>query len=50
MKRADYETCAYCPKLCRHVCPVWDCVGTGLVDAPVTSGMHRDAVEFVPRG
>jgi ferredoxin len=22
MKRARYEVCAYCPKLCRHVCPV----------------------------
>ncbi len=22
MKRASFEICAYCPKLCRHVCPV----------------------------
>jgi dihydropyrimidine dehydrogenase (NAD+) subunit PreA len=45
----DEERCVGC-LLCSHVCPVWDCIGTGEVSAPVTSGMHRDAVEFVPRG
>ena len=44
----DEERCVGC-LLCRHVCPVWECVGTREVAALVTSGMHRDAVDFVPR-
>src|SRR5664280_1991300 len=34
------ERCVGC-LLCRHVCPVWDCVGTTEVACPMTSGMHR---------
>ena len=45
----DEERCVGC-LLCQHVCPVWDCIGTGEVAAPVISGMHSDAVGFVPRG
>jgi Fe-S-cluster-containing hydrogenase component 2 len=45
----DEERCVGC-LLCRHVCPVWDCVGTSEVQAPVISGMHRDALDQVPRG
>jgi dihydropyrimidine dehydrogenase (NAD+) subunit PreA len=45
----DEERCVGC-LLCRHVCPVWDCIGTGEVAAAVTSGMHSDALGFVPRG
>ena len=37
MKRADYETCAYCPKLCRHVCPV--AVGTARESTTPTAMM-----------
>ena len=45
----DEERCVGC-LLCRHVCPVWDCVGTGEIPGPRASGMHRDAMDFVPRG
>jgi dihydropyrimidine dehydrogenase (NAD+) subunit PreA len=45
----DDERCVGC-LLCSHVCPVWDCIGTGEVAGPVTSGMHRDAMDLVPRG
>ena len=45
----DDERCVGC-LLCSHVCPVWDCIGTGEVAGPVTSGMHRDALDRVPRG
>ena len=44
----DEERCVGC-LLCRHVCPVWECIGTREVAARVTSGMHRGAVDFVPR-
>jgi dihydropyrimidine dehydrogenase (NAD+) subunit PreA len=44
----DDERCVGC-LLCSHVCPVWDCIGTGEVAGPVTSGMHRDALDRVPR-
>jgi Fe-S oxidoreductase len=37
VKRADYETCAYCPKLCRHVCPV--AVGTARESTTPTAMM-----------
>jgi ferredoxin len=37
MKRADYEICAYCPKLCRHVCPV--AVGSARESATPTAMM-----------
>ena len=37
MKRAQYETCAYCPKLCRHVCPV--AVGTARESTTPTAMM-----------
>ncbi len=33
----DYETCAWCPRLCRHVCPV--AVATGREAATPTSMM-----------
>ena len=31
----DFESCAFCPKLCRHVCPV--AVGTGREAATPTA-------------
>jgi dihydropyrimidine dehydrogenase (NAD+) subunit PreA len=42
----DQERCVGC-LLCQHVCPVWGCVGTDEVAAPVTSGMHHDALVIV---
>jgi len=44
--KVDPERCVGC-LLCRHVCPVWGCVGTDEVAAPVTSGMHHDALVIV---
>ncbi len=37
MNDADFTTCAYCPRLCRHVCPV--AVATGLEAATPTAMM-----------
>src|SRR5687768_1916480 len=37
MNQADFTTCAYCPRLCRHVCPV--AVATGMESATPTSMM-----------
>jgi hypothetical protein len=37
MRAADYTTCAYCPRLCRHVCPV--AVATGLESATPSAMM-----------
>jgi hypothetical protein len=33
--------------LCKHVCPVWDCISTEEIDHPVTGGMHKKALDFV---
>jgi dihydropyrimidine dehydrogenase (NAD+) subunit PreA len=43
---SDEERCVGC-LLCQHVCPVWSCIGTAEVAAPVTSGMHSDALDLV---
>jgi dihydropyrimidine dehydrogenase (NAD+) subunit PreA len=43
--KADEDRCVGC-LLCQHVCPVWSCIGTAEVAAPVISGMHSDAVAF----
>jgi dihydropyrimidine dehydrogenase (NAD+) subunit PreA len=43
---SDEERCVGC-LLCQHVCPVWGCIGTAEVAAPVTSGMHSDALALV---
>ena len=40
------ERCVGC-LLCRHVCPVWDCISTEEADAPVTGGMHNEALKFI---
>lgn len=37
MNPSDFTTCAYCPRLCRHVCPV--AVGTGFESATPSSMM-----------
>lgn len=37
MNAADFTTCAYCPRLCRHVCPV--AVGTGFESATPSAMM-----------
>ncbi len=37
MSEAEYTTCAYCPRLCRHVCPV--AVATALESATPTAMM-----------
>jgi dihydropyrimidine dehydrogenase (NAD+) subunit PreA len=42
----DPERCVGC-LLCQHVCPVWGCIGTDEITAPVISGMHRDAMMIV---
>ncbi len=40
------DRCVGC-LLCRHVCPVWDCISTEEIEAPITGGMHEEALEFV---
>ena len=47
--KVDEERCVGC-LLCRHVCPVWDCVGTSEVPAQVISGMHSDSLALFSRG
>ncbi|MBU0640967.1 MAG: NAD-dependent dihydropyrimidine dehydrogenase subunit PreA [Planctomycetes bacterium] len=42
----DEERCVGC-LLCQHVCPVWDCISTEEIDAPIHGGMHADALRFV---
>jgi dihydropyrimidine dehydrogenase (NAD+) subunit PreA len=43
------ESCCVGCLLCKHVCPVWDCVGTKEVEATNKGGMHDSALSFVRR-
>ena len=42
----DKERCVGC-LLCKHLCPVWDCIGTEEIDGVNRGGMHQDAMQFV---
>ena len=42
----DQERCVGC-LLCKHVCPVWDCITTEEIDHVIAGGMHQDALDFV---
>lgn len=48
MNRAEFEVCAYCPRLCRHVCPV--AVGSALESATPTQMMTVAWLALGPGG